>query len=60
MMAVIVVRGPGCSGLRRKRALLLLGGLECKAQNSCTDHKYCCKNGYLHLKGSSGCISIPR
>ena len=60
MMAVIVVRVAGCSGLGRKGALLLFGGLECKAQNARNDHKYCCDNGYLHLYGSSGCISIPR
>ena len=39
MMAVAVVRVPGCSGLWRKRALLLFGGLEYKAQNARTDHK---------------------
>jgi hypothetical protein len=39
MMAVTVVRVPGCSGLGRKRALLFFSGLEHEAQNARTDHK---------------------
>jgi len=41
MMAVIVVRISARSRFGRKRALLVLGGLEQKAQNSRTDDKYC-------------------
>jgi hypothetical protein len=41
MMAVIVVRAPGCSGLGRERALLLFTGLEYEAQNARTDYKCC-------------------
>jgi hypothetical protein len=39
MMAVAIVRVPGGSGFRRKRALLFFGGLEHKAQDARTKHK---------------------
>ena len=60
MMAVIAVRVPARSRLGGQRPLLLFGGLKHKAQNSRADDEYCCKNGYLHLDGSSGCMSITR
>ena len=66
MMPVIVVRvpagagGAGGAGLRRERALLFFRGLKDETQDSRADNKYCGKNGYLHLNGSSGCKSIPR
>ena len=55
MMAVIAVRVSTRSRFGVSGRCCSSVGLKNKAQNSRADHEYCCKNGYLHLDGSSGC-----